>query len=159
MSWRNSIDDHCALTPTQLLDYFKGEAYTYIGVENPEIARAKRLKQKKKKDAGQIVLDDAIPAAPPPPLLLPWDSGRGTVLHIFGESEIIVEWMDGNRKNHVPHCQDCIGQLMTTLETGWRYGLDRAERLIRSSLTSTRSTTQLQTRLLLWAWHDPWRQS
>ena len=125
MKWKTTINDSCRLSPTELFNWFRNEAYEYVGGCNPEIGREKLLNKKKNKIAKQLCLQKLLPEVKEIQPIFPYDSGTAVALHIIGDSQIVVDWLNGGRRNNVPYCYDCVSALMEHLEQGWHEGLCR----------------------------------
>ena len=135
MKWKMTINDSCKLSPTELFNWFRQEAYDYVGGCKPEIGREQLLDKKKKKFAKQLCLRKLLPEVKESPPIFPYDSGAAVALHIIDDSQIVVDWLNGGRRNNVPHCYDCVSALMEHLEQAWHEGLCRPRTCVAPFMT------------------------
>ena len=104
-----------------------------MGGCNPEIGR-ETLFDKKKNIDQQLCLRQLLPEVKERPLICPYDFGAAVILHIIGDSQMVVDWLNGGRRNNVPN-YDCVSALMEHLEQAWHEGLCRPRTCVAPFMT------------------------
>ena len=104
-------------------EHFQKEAYEFVSLEDPAIARARKMKKFNK----IIKLDQLVPeeeALPPFPEF-PFTNGDCPAVHFIGDCENIVHWVNATRKCVDAKLSKIFDDVLNTFYEGWKTGIWR----------------------------------